>query len=109
MLAHAEFLDYIWVAVGTVLALPGTLFVTFVTVARLRMLSMIGSFVGTALGFLVTLFVWGAALGSTHLEGAVLLSVSFFVASVTGLVGALLTNFIFGGSNQRPRSTQVEF
>ncbi len=108
-MAVTDTIDYIWCALGAVLALPGAMFIAYSVAPRLRFASTIGAFVGGLLGFPVTLFVWGSALGSVHLEGAVVGVCTFFIASVTGLIGALLVNTLIGGGNQRPRSTQVEF
>src|SRR5579875_2719611 len=91
---NIDFLDYIWVAVGTVLALPGVIFIAYTVAPRLRFASALGAFVGGILGYLVTMFVWGTPLDSVHLEGAVVGVGAFFIASVTGLVGALLVNFL---------------
>jgi hypothetical protein len=109
IMAQTDSIDYIWAAVGVLLALPGVLFIVFANVERMRALSLLGAFIGTLAGYPITLFIWGVAMDSVHLEGAVVLTGFYFIASMTGLVGALLVNFLFGGSNPPPRSTQVEF
>lgn len=106
-LFNIDLINYFWVGLGTLFALPGVLFITWVTVPRLRMLSMVSAAIGTFLGYAITFFVWIAALSSTRLDGAVALTVAFFVSSVTGFCGPLLVNFL--GGNPRSRSTQVEY
>jgi hypothetical protein len=108
-MAVTDPIDYIWCALGAVLALPGVIFIAYMVAPRLKFASAVGAFIGGVLGFPITLFVWGSALGSVHLEGAVVLTCTFFIASVTGLTGSLLVNALVGSGNQRPRSTQVEF
>jgi hypothetical protein len=103
-----DLIEYLWVGLATLVALPGALFVTWISVSRLRFLSLVAATIGTVVGYFVTFFVWLKALDGIHLEGAVVFSVAFFVCSVTGLTGALLINFL-AGSGPRPRSTQVEF
>jgi hypothetical protein len=105
---NIDFLDYIWVAVGTLFALPGVVFIAYNVAPRLRFASALGAFIGGVLGYLVTMFVWGTPLDSVHLEGAVVGVTSFFISFVTGLIGAMLVSFLAGGS-QKPRSTQVEY
>ena len=108
-IVRAPTIDVIWAALATLLALPGVLFVTWTTVPRQRLLSMVGGLIGDLFGLFVTIFVWGKALDSVHLEGAVVLSATFFIASVTGLAGAILVNVLLSGSEPRPRSSQVEY
>ncbi len=109
-LANTDSIDHIWAALGMVLALPGALFIIFTAVNRLRALSMLGGFIGGVLGFFVTEFIWANGMGSVHLEGAVVLVGTYFVSSVTAMVGALLMSFLFGGAGHKaPRSSQVEY
>ena len=107
-LGNIEPIQFIWVGLAVLAALPGVLFMTWTSVPRLRALSMVAATVGTLLGYAVVFFVWAAVLNGTRLEGAVAFAVAFFIASVTGFCGPLLVNFLAGGGN-RARSTQVEF
>lgn len=107
-MANVDSIDYIWVALATVMALPGVMFIGYTTVPRRRFLCMLGALVGGVAGAFVTLFFWGSALNSIPTVGAVVIAGTFFIANVTGLIGILLVSFLLGGSPS-PRSTQVEF
>ena len=102
-------INYLWSGVGAFLALPGVMFIAWATIPRQRLLSILGAFVGGVLGYFLTIFVWQGPLRGEHLEGAVMLAGTFFIASITGMILALLVVFLFGNSRTPTRSTQVEF
>jgi predicted membrane protein len=108
-MAHADFIDYIWCAVGTIFALPGIAFIVSTTFPSKKLASTVGAVLGTLFGFIVTLYVWGTPLDSVHLEGAVVLVGSFFVSSVVGMIVALIVNALSSTNPPNPRSSQVEF
>ena len=99
----------IYCMLATVLALPGVIFVAYTNVPRRRIICSVGALIGAVAGLFLTFFMWATALDSIHLEGAVVFSVTFLISNVTGLVGALLVNFLLGDSNARPHSSQVEY
>ena len=99
----------IYCVIATVLALPGVIFVAYTNVPRRRFICSVGALVGAVAGLFLTFFLWATALNSIHLEGAVVFVVTFFISNVTGLVGALLVNFLLGSGDAHPRSSQVEY
>lgn len=105
---HTSGTDLLWCALGTLFAIPGVLLIATGTVQRMKFGAALGALVGAIAGYFITLFVWGVPLDSVHLEGAVLFSATIFISSVTGVMGALLVNFLFAGSPPA-RSSQVEF
>lgn len=109
MVINDHNINFVWAAVGAVLALPGAMFIAWATIPRQRLASVTAAFIGGVLGYFVTIFVWQVPLNHTHLEGAVMLASTFFIASVTALIAALLVNSLLTGSSKPTRSTQVEY
>lgn len=105
---HATGTNLLWCAIGTLLAIPVAIATALSAVQRLKVGAALGALIGAIAGYFITLFVWGVPLASIHLEGAVLLAATFFISAVTGIIGALLVNFLFAGSPP-VRSSQVEF
>ena len=108
-MAHTEFLDYVWCALGTLFAVPGVVFIVATNFPRKKFASTVAAALGTLFGAIVTLYIWGTPLNSVHIEGAVVLVVSFFISSVVGLVIALAANALLSGNPPPTRSSQVEF
>jgi membrane associated rhomboid family serine protease len=108
VMPHTDTINYILSAVGMILALPGVMFIAYRMAPRLRALYVIASFIGCVLGYPLTLFIWGTPLDSVSMIAVQILIGTYFIASVTGLIGALLVNF-FAPGDQRSRSTLVEY
>jgi ABC-type phosphate/phosphonate transport system permease subunit len=107
-MGHISAADSIWCAVGTVLALPIAVVSSYLSATRLKVASAFAAFAGCVLGYFATLFVIGWPLGSVSLDGVTVMVGTIFIASMTGIIGALLLTFLFRG-NDRPRNTQVEY
>ncbi|MBA3824586.1 MAG: hypothetical protein H0X24_11925 [Ktedonobacterales bacterium] len=108
-MAHTEALNYLWCVLGTLFALPGVTFLVGTTFPRKKFASTVAAALGTLFGAIVTLYIWGTPLNSVHIEGAVVLVVSFFISSVVGMVVALIANSLMAGNPPPTRSSQVEF
>lgn len=105
---HTDAINYILCAAAMIVALPGAMFISYRLAPRLRVLSAIAAFIGGALGYPLTLFMWGTVLDSVPMLAIQAMIATFFISSVTGLVGALIVYFFTAG-DQRSRSTLVEY
>jgi hypothetical protein len=107
-MVHTDLTTYILCAAAMIVALPGVMLIAYRMAPRLRMVSAIAAFIGGVLGYPLTLFIWGTPLDSVPMLSIQAMIGTFFISSVTGLIGALLVNFLAPG-DQRSRSTLVEY
>jgi hypothetical protein len=107
-MVHIDTINYIWAAIGLMMAIPGVLFVAWSAAPRMKTLSMLGAIVGAMLGYGAAFFMQINVL-HTSIDGGTLLFGCFLLCSVTGLVGSLLVTFLFGSGNRPTRNSQVEF
>jgi len=108
-MAHTEPLNYLWCAIGTLMAVPGVAFLVATNFPRKKFANTVAAVLGGIFGYVVTLYVWGTPLNSVHIEGAVVLVGSFFISSVMGMVVALIASSLMSGNTPPTRSSQVEF
>lgn len=101
---------YIWGAIGALIGAPGALYTAYMTTPRWKVLGMLSGLIGVVVGYFLVFYLWGTVLGTTKtLDNLTLFFVCLLFCSVTGVIAALLFNFLFNGSNQPSRNSQVEY
>ena len=107
---HIDISSIIWASIGAVVALPAALYVAWMATARWKLLGLLSGFLGVVFGLVAAFFLWINVLATTPLlDGPTFMLTTLLLCSVTGLIGVLLFNFLFGTTNSQSRSTQVEF
>jgi hypothetical protein len=101
---------YIWGAIGAIIGAPIALYTAYMTTSRWKFLGMLSGLSGVVIGYLLVFFFWGTVLNTTKtLDNLTVFAVCLLFCPVTGVIGALLFNFLFNGSPPQSRNSQVEY
>ena len=101
---------YIWGAIGAIIGAPGALYVAYMTTPRWKALGVLSGLIGVVVGYFLVYYLWATVLNTSKaLDNLTLFVVCLLFCSVTGVIGALLFNFLFNGSTPQSRNSQVEY